>query len=166
MRIQDSTRLTRSLPDLAQYHIGLRSRLLTASELAETVVCEQEPPSCHAFLSLRRLFLEFSWELQSYFDLEESDLLPALRGRNGCGQVRDLAETIRLLRFGQQAILPLLSEMCEATNGFEAPRDSCAAYAAFLDVLRAIQAEVLQQFHLENEEIFPNASALSEASVN
>ena len=164
MRIQELSLLESSIIDLTRHHAGLRSRLERASELAAVVVLEQRPPSCRAFLSLRRLFLEFSLESQSYLDLEETALLPALRGGNGWEKVTDLAETIRLLRFGQQAILSLLSDMCEATQGFETPAEACPVYGEFLDVLRGIQSAVLKQFHLENQEIFPNASALSEAS--
>lgn len=134
--------------------------------MAEAVVLEQRPPCCRTFLSLRRLFLEFSSELQSYLDREEIALFPALQGRTGRQQCMDLAETVRLLRRGQDGILCLISDLCETTQGFETPADACPCYGSFLDVLRNMKAAVLQQFHLENDEIFPNALALAEASVN
>ena len=156
----------RCLEDLAQCHSVLRHRLERALEMAEAVVLQQKPPSCRTFLSLRRSFLEFSSELQSYLDREQIAVFPALQGRTSWLQCMDLAETVGLLRRGQDGILCLMSDLCETTQGFETPVDACPCYGAFLDVLRDIRAAVLKQFDLENEEIFPNALSLAEASVN
>jgi iron-sulfur cluster repair protein YtfE (RIC family) len=166
MHVQELSPLLTSMDDLTHHHVGLRSQLQRALELAGTVILEQKPPSCFAFFLFRRKFQEFSAELQSYLELEEEALLPSLRGllRNRL-PVGDLSETIRLLRYGQETLWRVLSEMREETHGFEPPADAGACYGALLDVVRAIQAELWQEFYLENEQLFPRVLASADGSV-
>ena len=56
----------------------LRGQLRGAVELVGLVVIEQKAPLCQVLLPLRRLFQEFSSELECYIELEETSLFPNL----------------------------------------------------------------------------------------
>lgn len=130
--------------------------------MAGLAVIEQKPPLCHVLLPVRRLFQEFRSELESYIELEETDLFPKALAHFGTGvAAADLPETVRLLMHGQDTLLRLLSEMCELTGGFQAPADSCHSYAELLEVLRAIQTELVWEC-LESEALFPRALSYAE----
>jgi iron-sulfur cluster repair protein YtfE (RIC family) len=130
--------------------------------LADLAVIEQRPPLCHLLLPVRRLFQEFRSELESYIELEETDLFPKALAHSGGGVAPgDLPETVRLLMHGQDTLLRLLSEMCELTGGFQTPADSCHSYAELLEVLCAIQTELVWEC-LESEVLFPRALSYAE----
>ena len=145
-------------------HAVLRSQLEKAAGLADAVVIEQRPPLCRVLLPLHRLFQEFRAELESYLELQESTLFPHLLASFGTRlPAGDVIETVRLLKHGQEALSCVLSEMCELTQGFKAPDGVCLCYVELLDVLRAIQTELLLDFHLERKVLFHQALACVEA---
>jgi regulator of cell morphogenesis and NO signaling len=148
-----------SLPAVARgilinHHAFLRAQLRRAAELDDRIVVEQQPPLCHRGPLLRRLFRHLRLELEAYFELEEVSLFPAMVSPATAHLLEDMAENIRLARHGQEAISAVLVEIREVTQGFRAPVDSCAAYIAWLDTLRAIDADLALEFRLENETLF------------
>ena len=147
-------------------HNLLRGQLGRATELAARVVLEQKPPLCQVLLPLHRLFQEFSSELDSYIELEETALFPnVLASVSGRIVSADLSETVRLLKHGQDTLLRVLAEMCELTQGFLAPIGACPSYVELLQVLQAVQTELVWEFCLEAEVLFPRALAYAESSV-
>lgn len=146
-------------------HAVLRSQLGRAGELAASVVVEQRPPLCRFLLPLHRLVQEFSAELESYLELEENTLFPDLLASFGRLPAGDVIETVRLLKHGQEALSRVLSEICDLTQGFQAPDGVCLCYVELLDVLRAIQTELLLKFHREREMLFPQALSCVEALI-
>lgn len=149
--------------DALDRHGLLRGHLQKAAELAGLAVIEQKPPLCRVLLPLHRLFQEFGSELESYIELEETALIPNLLAYIG-GRVptQDLTETVRLLRHGQDTLVLLLSDMCELTEGFLTPTESCHSYMELLVVLRAIQTELVCEFCLERDVLFPQALSYAE----
>jgi regulator of cell morphogenesis and NO signaling len=145
----------------------LCSQLSKAVELLSRVVIEQRPPLCRVLLPLHRLFHEFSAELRSYIELEETDLVPnAMMALGPRATPGELSETVRLLRHGQETLLRLLAEMCELTQGFLAPSGACLSYVQLLDALRSIQTELVREFRLENEVLSPRALSCTRALIN
>lgn len=146
---------------LAARHAFLRNGIASAIELRDTMTVEQKPPFCSILLPLRRLFQQLQEELEAYINVEEQELLPILRALDEQRHTaNDATETIRFLRHGQAALISVLAEMSEITPGFLPPRGGCASYIGLLDVLTAIQTELLLQFQLENDRVFPNAMRL------
>jgi iron-sulfur cluster repair protein YtfE (RIC family) len=156
--------------DSVRRHALLRGQLRKATELAIGVVVEQRAPLCNVFLPLHRLFQEFTDELESYIELEEAALFPDVKaaGRSGSAiaGASGRMETVRLLKHGKDALLRFLDEMCELTQGFLAPADACSSYVQLLDVLRAIQRELIGAFCQEDETVVPWATAFGETRVN
>jgi len=161
---QECSLFAQTLDALSRHKI-LRGQLERAAELSDLAVIEQKPPLCHILLPVRRLFQELRAELESYIELEETDLFPkTLAHIEGHVPAEGLPETVRLLMHGQDTLLRLLSEMCDLTGGFQTPGDSCHSYAEFLEVLRVIQTELIWEC-LESEALFPQALAYA-ASVD
>ena len=49
------------------------------------------------------------------------------------------------------------------TGGYAAPADACNTYRALLDGLARLEADMHRHVHLENEILFPRASAAESA---
>jgi iron-sulfur cluster repair protein YtfE (RIC family) len=98
------------------------------------------------------VFQEFGSELESYIELEETALIPNLLAYIG-GRLptQDVWETVRLLRHGKDALVRLLPEMCQLTEGFLTPTESCQSYTELLVVLRAIETELVCECLLERD---------------
>ena len=73
---------------------------------------------------------------------------------------------MRLLKHGQEALSRVsFGNTATLRKGFQAPDGVCLCYAELLDVLRAIQTELLLKFHREREMLFPQALACVEALI-
>ncbi len=147
---------------LLRHHAFLRKQLVRAIDFNSALVLERRQPLCAILLPLYRLFEQLRDELEDYLELEDADLFPSLLELDaGRFPAADVAETIRLLKYGQAALSSVMSEMREITQGFLAPPGGCASYVGLLHVLAAIRTELLLQFQLENDQLFPDALRLA-----
>ncbi len=144
--------LPAAAPESALRHrVLLRAHLLRASDLEDAIVLHQRPPACHVFLWLRKLFHQFRLEMEAYLDLEAAQFAsetPSLAN----GAVA--AESIFVLRQGQEAIMEAISEIREITEGFTPPQGACAPFVAWIETLRAIHSELALKFQLDEETLF------------
>lgn len=153
---------------LRPHHDLLRKEVGRAAELSGSVVVEQRPPLCSTLLPLYRLFQEFRREMENHFDNQESGLFPqlieleaALRsGRISSVDADELAESLRMLQYGQALLTSVLEEMRELTHGFLAPGDACECYGELLDVLASIQMEMDSEVRMERRLLIPEAADL------
>ena len=147
-----------ALGELSRCRASLRNRLIRAMGVAAQVVLEQRPPFCQAFLHVHRLLLQLSHEVQAYFDMEEASL-PEGQEPGGPYSTAGWDRLAAMLRSGQGALSALLADMYEAADGFHAAPEAGASYRVFIDLLEAIHAELILQFRLEEQEVFPRLSA-------
>jgi regulator of cell morphogenesis and NO signaling len=59
----------------------------------------------------------------------------------------------------------IMLELRELTDGFKRPDDACSTYAACLQELEAFERDLHTHVHLENNLLFPKASALETATT-
>ena len=148
---------------LKPHHSLLRKELERAADLTSSVVVEQRPPVCRVLLPLYRLFQEFRSDLEDHLDSQDARLFPrlleievALRdGEQPLACAEEISEALRLLKYGQIALIRELDEMRELTNGFMAPANACECYGELLDVLAGIQMEVASEVRMEGSMLFP-----------
>jgi regulator of cell morphogenesis and NO signaling len=55
-----------------------------------------------------------------------------------------------------------LSRMRELTSDYAIPRYACPTYSALMNGLRALETDLNQHIHLENEILFPRALQLEQ----
>jgi regulator of cell morphogenesis and NO signaling len=160
-----------SLAELAdhieqKHHAYLRSelpRLDTMIEKVATLHGDREP----RLHQLRETFPALAGELSSHMMKEERMLFPMVRQLEAsdaapmfhCGT---LANPIRQMELEHDQAGSLLERLREVTNGYTSPEWACNTYRALLDGLAALERDLHQHIHKENNVLFPQALAMEE----
>ena len=71
-----------------------------------------------------------------------------------------VANPIRMMEIEHEQAEGALRRMRELTSGYAIPRYACVTYAALMNGLRDLDADLRQHIHLENEILFPRAVAI------
>lgn len=167
------TQTENTLSAVIQYLSGenqtsLRKSLAQAAELTGRAIIDQRPPLCRVLLPLYRLFQDLRREAEEHIELQRTRLFPTLlnlerlqrTGGEPAFVLDEVLETIRMLSQGQLALSGILDDMRDLTRGYQPPPDSCASYHSLLKALSAIHVELLSQFQVENDLVFPRATEL------
>jgi regulator of cell morphogenesis and NO signaling len=75
-----------------------------------------------------------------------------------------VANPIRMMEAEHESAGHAMLEIRELTGGFVPPPDACATYTICLQELQAFEADLHAHVHLENNILFPKASAMEAAS--
>ncbi|MGD9874346.1 MAG: iron-sulfur cluster repair di-iron protein [Kiritimatiellia bacterium] len=115
---------------------------------------------------LRRVFNSLRSEIEMHLMKEEQILFPAIKavdayvsGTGGlpvihCGSV---ANPIRQMEHEHDSAGEALAEMRRITGNYTLPEDACQSFAALYDGLQAIEADLHEHIHLENNILFPRS---------
>ena len=131
----------------------------TLSETTETVL--RVHGNSHAELvdvatTLRRI----REAVVPHLDIEEQHLFPALRKLIGGIPSPGMTEQLAAMRTDHDALGADLHRLRELTKGFAVPEDACAKYREMLTGLEALERDMHQHVHLENNVLLPRALAL------
>ncbi len=74
--------------------------------------------------------------------------------------VLEFAEQLNSLRSDHDDLGTELHRLRELTNGFKVPTDACAKYREMLTGLIALERDMLQHVHLENNILLPRSHAI------
>jgi len=67
---------------------------------------------------------------------------------------------IRMMMMEHEAVADILAALQTATHHYELPPDACISFRALYEQLSALEADLHQHIHLENNVLFPRADAL------
>jgi regulator of cell morphogenesis and NO signaling len=73
-----------------------------------------------------------------------------------------VANPIRMMEYEHENAGGALARMRELTRGYTAPVYACMTYIAVVDGLKALEADLHQHMHLENNSLFPRALKLGQ----
>ena len=140
---------------LDRFHDGLRRDmppLIAAARKVERVHADK--PAVPAGLADE---LETFWaEMQSHMMKEENVLFPMLaRGSRG----PQVHMPVRVMEEEHDAHGEHLERIRALAYNFEIPSHACATWSALYRGLAHIEAELMQHIHLENNVLFPRATA-------
>jgi len=122
--------------------------------------------------ALRSVFDQLKAELETHLMKEEQILFPAIKdidgfmaGRNGrpavhCGSV---AHPIRQMEHEHDAAGSALVRLREITGNYRTPADACQTFKALYEALAALEADLHEHIHLENNILFPGSVRQEEA---
>jgi regulator of cell morphogenesis and NO signaling len=165
-----STAPLRALCDhiLSRHHVFLRDELPRLSSLAAKVV--QAHGSRHPELgSIQSALAQLDTELMQHMAKEEQVLFPYLGQLEAAmvsGGARppscfgSVASPIAVMTQEHDAAGTMLAELRRLSHDYQPPEDACASYHAFYDGLGALEQDLHQHIHLENNILFPRAVAL------
>ena len=174
----------------ATHHQTMRHELPHIGSLLQKVISahgDRHP-------ELRTLAAEvgaFTLEIDTHLAKEEQILFPAIRRLEsamhvdraetartagiGCmvnvssampaGPCGALANPIRVMEMEHESAGQALARFRELTNDFQAPSDACPTWHALLEALLALQKDLHQHIHKENNVLFPKVLS-AEASLH
>jgi len=145
----------------ATHHAYLREELPRLDFMTEKVARvhgEKEP----RLATVRQAFVALRNELEPHMMKEERVLFPIIRQLEAssgplefdCGSV---ANPIRQMEQEHDQAGDALAVIREATDGFVPPEWACNTYRAMLDSLAALEADMHQHVHKENNVLFPKS---------
>lgn len=115
-------------------------------------------------VQLDRVFDGFEEDLLSHLDKEEAHVFPYIKVLNQHGRTRAPFSTVdypvRIMHFEHESQEDALQELREVTDGWSAPPRSCAALRAVHADLSALERDLHEHLHLENNVLFPRAVEL------
>ncbi|HWQ33331.1 MAG TPA: iron-sulfur cluster repair di-iron protein [Blastocatellia bacterium] len=115
---------------------------------------------------LRELFTELKEELTTHLLKEEQVLFPwvvRMEEAVSAGRpvpppfFRTVNNPVRMMMTEHDHAGDLLRLMREVTDGYRLPADACFSYGALYQGLEALEADLHQHIHLENNLLFPRA---------
>jgi regulator of cell morphogenesis and NO signaling len=117
---------------------------------------------------LRLVYEAFQSELEQHMEKEECVLFPLchdlestrVRPEFHCGSVN---RPIMVMMMEHEDAGDALARMRALTNDFTPPLDACNTYRAMLEGLAALEQDMHQHVHKENNIVFPRASAAEAA---
>ena len=124
--------------------------------------------------SLRDAFDPIRAELEAHLMKEEDILFPAIKGIDGfmsgrnakpfvhCGSI---ANPIQQMEHEHDSAGEILVKMRKITENYTLPDDACQTFQALYEALEALEADLHEHIHLENNILFP-ASIRQEQRMN
>lgn len=153
---------------LSRHHQYLRDELPRLSSLAAKVV--EAHGAAHPELPAIQLELSrLDEELTQHLAKEEQVLFPyisQMEAAQSAGGGRPhscfgtVANPIAMMMHEHDAAGSVLSKLRRLSRNYAVPDDGCASYRAFYDALQALERDLHEHIHLENNILFPRAMAL------
>jgi len=145
------------------HHAYLRKELPRLEQLTAKVA--EVHGSRHPELNeVQTVFQALQAELVPHMMKEEQILFPAIRQLEAASQPLSLPfgtvqNPIRMMEHEHDVAGNSLGKLHELTGGYQIPRDACNTYCALLQGLHALELDLHQHIHKENNILFPRAVA-------
>ena len=158
---------------LDKHHVYLREHLPHVQAIFERIMGKNPDKVCGFVPNLAKTFLALKEDLESHLLKEEQILFPHIRrledARNAgqpapafhCGTV---AGPITQMEHEHANGKKALDEMSRLTAGYPLEDGMCANRRALFESLRALEADLLQHMHLENDILHPRARSLEQSA--
>lgn len=151
---------------LEKHHTFMKEQLPRLDELLGKVQKAHKAQHGEMLAGLRRVFDSLREEIESHLIKEERILFPAIKGIDAfvggtgglpvihCGSV---ANPIRQMELEHDSAGDALAEMHRITGNYTLPEDACQSFAALYEGLQAMEADLHEHIHLENNILFPKS---------
>jgi regulator of cell morphogenesis and NO signaling len=145
---------------VSRHHGYLQAELPPIEARLEKVVANHS--AANPWLNeVRDVFLGLRDELLSHLRKEETILFPYIEamesGRPAHACFPTVAAPIRMMFFEHDNAGAALAELRRLSDGYSAPETGCPGFRALMHDLAALEADLHQHIHLENNILFPRA---------
>lgn len=110
-------------------------------------------------IGLPEAFAELRAELEPHLVKEEVILFPAIRALDGSQRFDAIANPIRVMESEHEHAGRALEQIRTITNSYSIPEHACNTYRALITGLEDLEKDLHLHIHLENNVLFPRASA-------
>lgn len=151
-----------------QHHVYYYEEGPVILELAEKVAARHGDRFQQLYLILA-LFKKLQEELGEHFLKEENVLFPFIKDLVAAKKAQkegllyeylSIKEPVEMMESEHEAAGELLTQIRKATENFTPPAGSCNSFRLLYSKLEALEADLHQHIHLENNVLFPKALAL------
>ena len=151
---------------LEKHHTFMKAQLPRLDGLLARVQKAHKAQHGDMLGNLRSVFNALRFELDNHLMKEEQILFPAIKDIDAfmsgtgarpvvhCGSI---ANPIRQMEHEHDSAGHALAEMREITGNYQLPSDACQSFAALYDGLKAMEADLHEHIHLENNILFPKS---------
>lgn len=153
---------------LEKHHAFMKAQLPRLHDLLKKVQAAHHAQHGEMLAKVRRAFDSLRSEIELHLMKEEEILFPAIKSIDAfiagtgprpvvhCGSV---ANPIRQMEYEHDNAGALLKEIRQITGNYHLPGDACASFGALYDGLAAMEADLHEHIHLENNILFPKSVA-------
>jgi regulator of cell morphogenesis and NO signaling len=138
---------------LANYHKPLAEELPRLEAMARKVVDVHREKAPQELPELLSVYLGLKAELEQHMVKEERILFPMIQ--NGQGAMAE--GPIAVMEQEHESVGSALKRLRELTDGYEVPAAACNTWRALWHGLAALEEDLHQHIHLENNILFPGA---------
>lgn len=148
---------------LDTHHVFTKTQLARVDALLGKVQVAHRDRHGDMLNALRRAFDPLRAELEAHLLKEEQILFPAIKGIDGfmsgrnerpvvhCGSV---SHPIQQMEHEHDGAGDVLAKMREITDNYRLPADACQTFKALYEALEALEADLHEHIHLENNILF------------
>ena len=164
---------TQPLSKLAAHIVGTH-HVFTRGELARldallSRVCSIHGQNHSELFRIQRLFQDLNRDLIPHMQKEEIVLFPYIEQMEATASEGATAPVpffgtvqnpIRMMMMEHDTAGEILKQVRQLSGGFSVPKDGCISYETLYNALDALEQDLHQHIHLENNILFPGAVAL------
>ena len=134
------------------HHVFTRAELLRLEPIAAKV--NRVHGAKHPELArVESLFLALKDDLEPHLYKEEAVLFPRILSRSS------VDAPIEVMHLEHEAVGGILRELRSITQNYELPDDACTSFRLLYSGLEALERDLHEHIHLENNVLFPRALA-------
>jgi len=150
---------------IEKHHTFLQRELPRLEYILSVVARVHGPNHADVLEPLVKLYAALKTELEMHLEKEEQVTFPAIC-RLSTGEIDDVVlRAVRELEEEHERAGAVLHQLREVTHDFEMPDDVCNTYRALYAGLQALENDVHQHIHLENNILFPRVKALVKEEI-
>ncbi len=139
---------------LQRYHQPLRPELVRLLEMAQKVErVHAQKPACPTGLAAH--LFEMQQGIEEHLGKEEQILFPMIQAGRGHGAYMP----VQVMMQEHRDHAANLRRMRELTNDLSVPPEACATWRALYEGLAALEFDLMEHIHLENNVLFPGVLA-------
>lgn len=149
---------------LETHHVFMKKQLPRLDALLGKVQKAHGARHGDMLQNVRSVFDSLRLEFDPHLAKEEQTLFPAIKridafmsatGPRPVVHVGSMAQTIRQMEHEHENLGHGLVELRRLTGGYCLPADACPSFAALYDGLKAMEGDLHEHIHLENNILFP-----------
>lgn len=138
---------------LERHHRPLDAELPRLDALVRKVTAVHHDKDPKTMVDLRAAWSELQEDLLPHMEKEEQLLFPWIRE----GQGASAGAPIQVMEIEHQRVGELLSTIRRLTGAYTVPAEACGSWRALWQGLEALEADLHEHIHLENNVLFPRA---------
>ena len=159
---------------LDKHHVFTKEEMERLSALLEKV-CSVHGQNHPELLRVKSLFQSLRDDLNPHMFKEEQVLFPYIIRMEAAAKRQQpltappfvtVRNPVRMMMYEHDTAGDLLRELREVTSNYTTPRDACISYKTLYQALEALEQDLHQHIHLENNILFPRAVEMESAAYS